>query len=56
MLCFEGIALNLNVFLGNISMPNYKLVTPAQGDIQTIKVHEDVSVEHIPARNKLMNR
>ena len=42
MLCFEGIALNLNVFLGSLTMPNYRLVAPAQGEIQTITVHEDV--------------
>lgn len=53
MLCFEGIVLNLNVFLMNILMPNYKLVTPAQGDIQTIEVHEEVSTKPKSSRNKL---
>ena len=42
MLCFEGIALNLNVFLGNVTLPDYRLITPVHGEIQTITVHEDV--------------
>ena len=55
MLCFEGIVINLNVFLGNIPMLNYKLATPAQGDIQTIEVHEEVSAKSKPVGNKLTN-
>ncbi|KAF2433965.1 beta subunit of phenylalanyl-tRNA synthetase [Tothia fuscella] len=40
MLCFEGIALNLNVFLGNQTCPNYRLVAPSGGELQTMIVHE----------------
>lgn len=43
MLCFEGIALNLNVFLGNAPFPNYRLVTPASGELQTVTVKEETS-------------
>lgn len=38
MLCFEGIALMLQIFLGKAPMPNYRLVTPANGQIQTLTV------------------
>jgi hypothetical protein len=43
MLCFEGIALNLNVFLGRQEFPTYRVVPPANGEIQTMIVHEPVS-------------
>lgn len=43
MLCFEGIALMLNIFLGRKSLPNYRLVEPANGELQKIIVKEDVS-------------
>ncbi|KKK19045.1 hypothetical protein P175DRAFT_0436566 [Aspergillus ochraceoroseus IBT 24754] len=41
LLCFEGISLMLNIFLGRKPLPNYKLVTPASGELQTIIVKED---------------
>ncbi|RAL09997.1 phenylalanine--tRNA ligase subunit beta [Aspergillus homomorphus CBS 101889] len=41
MLCFEGIALMLNIFLGRQPVPNYKLVEPANGELETIIVKED---------------
>lgn len=37
MLCFEGIALNLNIFLGRIPPPNYKLVEPKEPLTITVK-------------------
>ncbi|KAI1384522.1 phenylalanyl-tRNA synthetase beta chain [Hypoxylon trugodes] len=41
MLCFEGIALMLNIFRGKQPTPNFRLVQPASGDLQTITVLED---------------
>ncbi|CAM1502855.1 Fc.00g076310.m01.CDS01 [Cosmosporella sp. VM-42] len=38
MLCFEGIALNLNIFRGRIPAPNFKLVEPKDGKLETITV------------------
>ena len=43
MLCFEGIAMNLNVFLGNTPFPNYRLVSPPSGELQTVTVKPEVS-------------
>ena len=43
MLCFEGIAMNLNVFLGRQSMPKYTLKAPANGQLQTVTVSEDTA-------------
>lgn len=43
MLCFEGIALMLNIFNGKQPTPNFRLVEPTGGDIQTITVKEDTS-------------
>ncbi|KAL1971113.1 hypothetical protein VTN77DRAFT_64 [Rasamsonia byssochlamydoides] len=42
LLCFEGIALMLNIFLGRKSLPNYRLVPP-QGELETIIVKEDTT-------------
>ena len=41
MLCFEGIALNLNVFLGRREMPKYRLKAPANGELLKCYVKED---------------
>ncbi|KAK4508268.1 hypothetical protein PRZ48_002006 [Zasmidium cellare] len=41
MLCFEGIAMNLNVFLGRQKIPNYRLVPPANGELLTVNVTKD---------------
>lgn len=41
MLCFEGIALMLNIFREKTPLPNYTLVAPKSGKIQTITVHPD---------------
>jgi phenylalanyl-tRNA synthetase beta chain len=41
MLCFEGIALMLNIFRGKTPLPNYRLVAPKNGNVETITVHPD---------------
>jgi phenylalanyl-tRNA synthetase beta chain len=43
MLCFEGIAMNLNIFLGRQSIPNYTLQPPADGQLQTVTVSKDTA-------------
>ena len=43
MLCFEGIAMNLNVFLGREAMPNFRLVAPPNGELQTAYVSKDTA-------------
>jgi len=43
MLCFEGIAMNLNIFLGRQSIPNYRLVPPTNGELLTVNVSEDTA-------------
>jgi hypothetical protein len=42
MLCLEGISLMLKIFKGQTESPNYRLVAPADGQIQTITVTEEV--------------
>ncbi|CAD6442866.1 5ac30cf7-f492-4381-a0fc-5ad0f0ae2ef9 [Sclerotinia trifoliorum] len=41
MLCFEGIALMLNVFREKTPFPNYRLVKPESGNLETLIVHQD---------------
>ncbi|KAK2767486.1 phenylalanine--tRNA ligase subunit beta [Arachnomyces sp. PD_36] len=41
LLCFEGIALMLNIFLGRTPAPKYTLAAPPNGELQTITVKED---------------
>lgn len=43
MLCFEGIAMNLNVFLGRQPMPNYTLRPPPSGKLETVTVSKDTA-------------
>ncbi|KAJ5625547.1 phenylalanine--tRNA ligase subunit beta [Penicillium lagena] len=43
LLCFEGIALMLNIFLGRVSLPEYKLAQPASGELEKIVVKEDTT-------------
>lgn len=38
MLCFEGIALNLKVFLGLTELPDFCLKTSPQDGLQTLSV------------------
>lgn len=42
MLCFEGISLMLKIFQGQTKSPNYRLVAPQDGNLQTITVKEEV--------------
>jgi hypothetical protein len=42
MLCIEGIALNLNVFLSRMTLPNFRLKAPSK--VQTMYVEEPVSI------------
>ena len=44
MLCFEGIALMLNIFRGRTSLPKYKLVMP-KSEIGRASCRERVSVK-----------
>ena len=41
MLCFEGIALNLNIFLGRAQAPNFRVVEPKDADQLVINVHPE---------------
>lgn len=41
MLCFEGIAMNLNVFLQRMELPKIGLRTPASGELQKLIVKEE---------------
>ncbi|KAF7560007.1 hypothetical protein G7046_g4146 [Stylonectria norvegica] len=41
MLCFEGIALNLNIFRGRIAAPSFKVVEPKDGKLQSITVSSE---------------
>ena len=43
MLCFEGIALMLNIFREKTPLPNYRLVVPKSGKLETITVHPDTA-------------
>lgn len=43
LLCFEGISLMLNIFRGKAAAPNYRLVPPPSGKLETIIVHSEVS-------------
>ncbi|KIH88092.1 phenylalanyl-tRNA synthetase beta chain [Sporothrix brasiliensis 5110] len=43
MLCFEGIAMNLNVFRGKIAMPKFRLLDIPESQMQTITVSKDTS-------------
>ncbi|KAI0127914.1 phenylalanyl-tRNA synthetase [Xylariales sp. AK1849] len=43
MLCFEGIALMLNIFRGKQSTPNFRPVEPAGGKLETITVSQDTT-------------
>ncbi|RYP48818.1 hypothetical protein DL768_005326 [Monosporascus sp. mg162] len=43
MLCFEGISLMLNIFREKQPTPEFKLVEPANGELQTITVSESTA-------------
>ncbi|KAK4925762.1 phenylalanine--tRNA ligase subunit beta, partial [Elasticomyces elasticus] len=41
MLCFEGIAMNLKVFLGKAIVPEIKLKKPSDGKLLTVTIHKE---------------
>ncbi|KAF2729629.1 phenylalanyl-tRNA synthetase beta chain [Polyplosphaeria fusca] len=41
MLCYEGIALSLRVFLGKQTLPEWKLTAPSSGELQTLTIKEE---------------
>lgn len=43
MLCFEGIAMNLNVFLGRQTMPNFRLAAPKNGEMITTTISPETA-------------
>ncbi|PGH04847.1 phenylalanine-tRNA ligase, beta subunit [Polytolypa hystricis UAMH7299] len=43
LLCIEGIALMLNIFRGRTPTPNYRLVAPPDGELQSITIKEETS-------------
>ena len=47
MLCFEGIALNLRVFLEKQQLPKWKLTAPANGELETLTVKEEVRLKEL---------
>ncbi|KAK2869676.1 hypothetical protein FQN49_003122 [Arthroderma sp. PD_2] len=43
LLCFEGLSLMLNIFRGRASSPNYRVVTPPNGELQTLVVKPETA-------------
>ena len=43
MLCFEGIALMLNIFRGKVPLPNYRLVLPQSGKLETVTIKPETA-------------
>lgn len=43
MLCFEGIALMLKIFLGKNPLPNYRLVEPKSGKLETLTISPETT-------------
>jgi phenylalanyl-tRNA synthetase beta chain len=43
MLCFEGIAMNLRVYLEKEKLPKFSLTAPPGGELQVLNVNESVS-------------
>lgn len=54
MLCFEGISLMLKIFQGQTESPNYRLVAPLDGKVQTITVKEEVRRNTAESNVKMM--
>lgn len=42
MLCFEGIALNLRIFLEKQQLPQWSLTPPKSGEPETLTIKEEV--------------
>ncbi|KAF1816574.1 phenylalanyl-tRNA synthetase [Eremomyces bilateralis CBS 781.70] len=43
MVCFEGIARALNVFLQRMKPPSFRVIAPPEGELQTMVVKEDTT-------------
>lgn len=43
MLCFEGIALNLNIFLERRQLPEFRLKSPSNGKFESLTIHPDTA-------------
>jgi phenylalanyl-tRNA synthetase beta chain len=43
MLCFEGIAMNLKVFLKQQKLPKWVVSAPAEGDMQVLDIKEETA-------------
>ncbi|PSN68080.1 phenylalanyl-tRNA synthetase beta chain [Corynespora cassiicola Philippines] len=43
MLCYEGIAMNLRVFLEKQKLPEWTLSRPASGELETLTINEDTT-------------
>lgn len=43
MLCHEGISLMLNIFRGKASIPNYRVVAPANSEVHQITIHKETT-------------
>ncbi|KAL8686388.1 MAG: hypothetical protein Q9218_007143, partial [Villophora microphyllina] len=52
MLCFEGISLMLNIFLGKQTSPDYRLVAPPKGELQVINVDKEDKLHQNLARQR----
>lgn len=55
MLCIEGIALNLNVFLSRTKLPKYTLIAPPNGEMQTLQVSKEVCIANITTMLAMAN-
>ena len=44
MLCIEGIAMMLNIFLGRKPIPKFRLAPPAGAELETMTITRDVRV------------
>lgn len=55
MLCFEGIAMNLRVFLEKEKLPKWTLTPPASGELQTLTIHPEVDVEAMEVKDDFTN-
>jgi phenylalanyl-tRNA synthetase beta chain len=52
MLCIEGIALNLNVFLNRQLLPDFRLSAPSGGELQTMFVEQSVCLHRLAPSQK----
>lgn len=43
MLCYEGISMNLNIFLGKTKLPNFSLRAPPDGQLESLTITESTS-------------